>query len=170
MSLSLLFYSRISMRAVLFEEQSKKKNDNKKNRENKSWLVSLAKVKKREGLKISKTYQTENKNLKKIITVRMTKRLKCATRKPPANVFTAWILTQGPMITLGPYVGYPWHFKSNKDVVTKFTWHRLQIIRIYRKKVWLEWHYYSFLSTFMPSWHGHFWPIFHNTESRDRTE
>ena len=53
------------MRAVLFEEQSKKKNDNKKNRENKSWLVSLAKVKKREGLKISKTYQTENKNLKK---------------------------------------------------------------------------------------------------------
>ena len=35
---------------------------------------------------------------------------------------------------LGPYVGYPWHFKSNEDKIIKFKWHEFQIIRIDRKK------------------------------------
>ena len=30
--------------------------------------------------------------------------------------------------------GWPWHFKSNKDIITKFKWHGFQVIRINRKK------------------------------------
>ena len=35
---------------------------------------------------------------------------------------------------LGPYVDYPYHFKSNEDIITKFKWHELQIITINKKK------------------------------------
>ena len=35
----------------------------------------------------------------------------------------------------GHTVGYPWHFKSNEDIITKFKWHELQIIRINREKI-----------------------------------
>ena len=46
----------------------------------------------------------------------------------------------------GHTVGYPWHFKSNEDIITKFKWHKFQIIRVYRKKDWWEWHYSFLLS------------------------
>ena len=55
------------------------------------------------------------------------------------------LLGQGPLITDGRnsnemlilrtgLVGYPWHFKNNEDIITKFEWHGLQIIKINRKK------------------------------------
>ena len=30
--------------------------------------------------------------------------------------------------------GWPWHFKNNEDIITKFKWHKFQITRINRKK------------------------------------
>ena len=58
----------------------------------------------------------------------------------------------------GHTVGYPWHFKSNEDIITKFKWHGLQIIRINRKKNWWEWHHSFLLSR--PHEHDHIWPFF----------
>ena len=66
----------------------------------------------------------------------------------------------------GHTVGYPWHFKSNEDIITKFKWHGLQIIRINRKKNWWEWHHSFLLSR--PHEHDHFWPFF--TIQRQGTE
>ena len=58
----------------------------------------------------------------------------------------------------GHTVGYPWHFKSNEDIITKFKWHGLQIIRINRKKNLWEWHHSFLLSR--PHKHDHIWPFF----------
>ena len=44
------------------------------------------------------------------------------------NCNEMWILSKGLP------VGYPWHFKTNKDIITKFKWHTFQIIKINRKK------------------------------------
>ena len=63
----------------------------------------------------------------------------------PAQLFLCnlWLwISQGPLITDGRNsnemltltVGWPWHFKSNEDIITKFEWHWFQIIRINRKK------------------------------------
>ena len=51
----------------------------------------------------------------------------------------------------GHTVGYPWHFKSNEDIIFKFEW---------------------LISdpTFLPSWTWPFLAIFNNTETRDRTD
>ena len=36
------------------------------------------------------------------------------------------------------WVGYLWHFKIDKDIISKFELNNFHIIRINRKKVWLE--------------------------------
>ena len=58
----------------------------------------------------------------------------------------------------GHTVGYPWHFKSNEDIITKLKWHGLQIIRVNRKKILWEWHHSFLLSR--PHEHDHIWPFF----------
>jgi hypothetical protein len=64
-------------------------------------------------------------------------------------------IDQGPLITDGrncnvdfvnrPTVGYPWHLKSSKDIITKFKWHEYQINRKDLVEVAL------ILPTFLPS-------------------
>ena len=55
----------------------------------------------------------------------------------------------------GPTVSYPWHFKSNEDIITKFKCHGLQIIRINRKKSGWSGITYFFL-LFPPHKNGNF--------------
>ena len=63
------------------------------------------------------------------------------------------------------YVGYPWHFKSNEDIMTKIEWPGFQIItETSLMGVAL------LLPTFLPSWKWPFLAIFFNTEARDRTD
>ena len=58
----------------------------------------------------------------------------------------------------------PWHFKTSKDITTKFKRHRFQIIKINRKKLCGSGITPSYFPALMNM------AIFHNTETRDRTD